>query len=47
MEGLFPPLRFQAELLLDRLVAVVNEEETAAEQNGIREIALFKYGVTL
>ncbi len=41
------PAEKAAELLLDRLAAVVNGEETAAEQNGIREIALFKDGVTL
>ena len=35
------------ELLLDKILEVVNGEETAAEKSGIREIAIFKDGVTL
>ena len=36
-----------AGLLLDRILEVVNGDETAAEKSGIREIAIFKDGVTL
>ncbi len=35
------------ELLLDKILKVVNGEQTAAEKSGIREIAIFKDGVTL
>ncbi len=36
-----------AGLLLEKILRVVNGEETAAEKSGIREIAIFKDGVTL
>ncbi len=36
-----------ADLLLEKILAVINGEQTAAERLGIREIALFKTGVTL
>ncbi len=35
------------EILLDKILRVINGEETAAEKSGIREIAIFKDGVTL
>ena len=36
-----------SELLLDKILKIVNGEQTAAEKSGIREIAIFKDGVTL
>jgi altronate hydrolase len=36
-----------AEALLDRIVAIASGDETAAERNGEREIAIWKRGVTL
>jgi altronate dehydratase len=36
-----------AEALLDRICAIASGEETAAERNGEREIAIWKRGVTL
>jgi altronate hydrolase len=36
-----------ADALLDRIVAVASGDETAAERNGEREIAIWKRGVTL
>ena len=36
-----------ADALLDRICAIASGEETAAERNGEREIAIWKRGVTL
>jgi altronate hydrolase len=33
--------------LLQRIIAIASGEETAAERNGEREIAIWKRGVTL
>lgn len=33
--------------LLERIIAIASGEETAAERNGEREIAIWKRGVTL